>query len=174
MSWVQVNPISRQASGQPLNMLYVGATGFKISVYDIYANLMLEIDTPSEIKSLRGSSTQKDPFIAVVTDDKELLVYELDFGRRKDTGEKKALVDGIYSQKYKDFFQSYRYTVKQVLIKEESRDEQNQTSTKIVQHEFRRIPLNDTYTYLTTVFHKSEIRFVLSNDTHVLHIGRQG
>lgn len=119
MSWVQVNPISRQASGQPLNMLYVGATGFKISVYDIYANLMLEIDTPSEIKSLRGSSTQKDPFIAVVTDDKELLVYELDFGRRKDTGEKKALVDGIYSQKYKDFFQSYRYTVKQVLIKEE-------------------------------------------------------
>jgi len=139
-------------------MLICGADRHTVYLYDIYGNLVLSFEVEETIIALRGSPTQKDPFIAVSTEEGFLLVYELDFGRRdtyKPSTKKKmesqnitatpaiVLSDEIYSKNYKKYFSNYKYTLKPIMIRSETTpDEDGQKQdAKFTQHEYRRIEL---------------------------------
>lgn len=56
-SWIQVNPISRQSNGLPLNSLVIAADTNVVYLYDIYGNRLFSFDVAEEITAIRGSPT---------------------------------------------------------------------------------------------------------------------
>ena len=98
-------------------MAIVCSEGLQVFIRDIYGNLLLEFISPEPIIQMKSSRTSKDSFIALLTTDEHLLVYDIEFARRKNETSVK-LVDEIYSSTYKSQFNNYKYKIKPSFHKE--------------------------------------------------------
>jgi hypothetical protein len=88
-----------------------------------------------------------------MTADENLLVFDIEFTRRKNETAVE-LIDEIYSASYKKLFNNYKYQLKQSFVKLNK-------DLPPVARDYRSIELNQTFDDFHVYFFKSEIRFVL-------------
>lgn len=92
-------------------MAIATANDTTVTLFDIYGNILLKFESPEPIAQIKCSRIQKDSFIALMTTEQHILVYDLEFTRRKNVTAIK-LKDEIYSDQYKKLFNNYKYGVK--------------------------------------------------------------
>ena len=149
-------------------MAVVKASNSLVELVDIYGNKLLEVEIPSPILQIRGSPSQKDPFFAVLTTDRQLLVYEIELQRLKNATDAEVS-EAIYSNQYKKMFHNYQYKVKPIVTK---RSENRSEPIEYSLH--RTVALNQTYDDFAVFFYKSEIKFVLWSKQDVTLLSRSG